>query len=104
MKILINKEKILNLLGLAYRAKKIVNGEENVLKALKSGKCKIVFVANDASENTIDKFDKKCYFYQVEMNNDFSTEELSKCIGRSLVKIMTLTDQGFYKSLNELLK
>lgn len=96
--------KALNLLGLAYKAKKIVNGEENVIYALKSGKCKIVFVANDASLKTIDRIDKKCFFYNTLINKDFSTEELSKAIGRPLVKIMALTDQGFFEALSKLLK
>ena len=44
-----NDERILNLLGLAFKAKKIITGEENVVFGLQSNKCKIVFVANDAS-------------------------------------------------------
>ena len=91
--------KVLNLLGLAYKAKKIINGEENVIFALKSGKCKIVFVANDASLKTIDRIDKKCFFYNTMINR-----ELSRAIGRPLVKILALTDQGFYEALVKILK
>ena len=96
--------KVLNLLGLAYKAKKVINGEENVIFALKSGKCKIVFVANDSSLKTTDRIDKKCFFYNTMINRDFSTDELSWAIGRPLVKILALTDQGFYEALVKILK
>lgn len=97
-------EKVLSLLGLAYRAKKIINGEESVLYALKQGKCKLVLVACDASSKTIDRLEKKCFFYKVEINKDFSTDELSMSIGKGLVKVMALTDQGFFDSLKKVLK
>jgi len=102
--VLTNEERILNLLGLAFKAKKIITGEENVVFGLQSNKCKIVFVANDASSKTIDKFEKKCFFYNVDFNNKFSTDELTKSVGKTLVKVMALTDQGFYDSLVKLFK
>ena len=61
-------------------------------------------MANDASSKTIDKFEKKCFFYNVELCAKFSTDELTKSVGKTLVKVMALTDQGFYNSLIKLLK
>ena len=95
--------KILNLLGLAQRAGFIVSGEEGVELALKKGTMKIVFIASDASEKTRDKFVKKCYFYQVECNLDFSSIELSKALGKPR-KIVGLIDQGFYVALERLMR
>lgn len=46
------KEKVLNLLGLAMRAGKLVTGEELTIGDIRSNKAKFVFVAGDASENT----------------------------------------------------
>lgn len=97
------KRKILNLLGLAQRAGYIVTGEDNVTIAMQKQKVKIVFVAKDASANTLDKFEKKCYFYKVECNLDFDTDELSQALGKSR-KIIGLTDQGFYKALKKLMR
>ena len=59
------KVKALNLIGIAYRAKKIVNGYESVMATVTSGKAKCVIVASDASSKTIEAFSKKCYFYHV---------------------------------------
>jgi ribosomal protein L7Ae-like RNA K-turn-binding protein len=47
-----NKQKILNMLGLARRAGKLVTGEELVVDEVRKQKAKLVFVASDASENT----------------------------------------------------
>ena len=77
------KVKALNLIGIAYRAKKIVNGYD--------------------SSKTIEAFSKKCYFYHVPMYMDFNTDEISKAIGKGLCKVICLTDDGFNKSLNKLL-
>ena len=95
--------KILNILGLAQRAGFIVSGEESVELALSKKNVKIVFVANDASEKTRDKFIKKCYFYQVKCNLDFSSIELSKALGKPR-KIVGLIDQGFYVALERLMR
>lgn len=92
------KDKVLNLLGLATRARKIVSGEDTVVDAMRQKKAKIVFVASDASEKTIDKFKTKCFYYNVELNLEFNSDELSKSIGKSR-KILAIIDDGFYKSI-----
>jgi ribosomal protein L7Ae-like RNA K-turn-binding protein len=98
-----DKQKALNLIGLAYRAKKVTRGEDSTLSALQTQKTTLVFVAKDASERTKDQFLKKCFFYHVPVSFDFSTEELSKAIGRPMCKIMAITDQGFQKALEKIL-
>lgn len=98
-----NRQKALNLLGMAYRAKKIINGYESVMDAIVKEKAKIVLVANDASSKTIDAFNKKCFFYHVKVDLSFSTEELSKAIGKGLVKVLAINDSGFTNSLKNLL-
>lgn len=96
-----NRQQVLNLLGLARKAGKLAAGEDTVLKLLRQNKLKIVFVANDASARQIDKFDKKCFFYNTKMNNSFTCNELSKAIGKPMCKILAITDQGFLDALNK---
>ncbi len=88
---------------MAYRAKKIINGYDSVMDSIVKNKAKIVLIANDASEKTIESFNKKCFFYHVEMNLSFSTEELSKAIGKGMAKIIAINDNGFANSLRNLL-
>lgn len=97
------KTKVLNLLGLANRAGFIITGGDGVSKALQKQKVKIVFVASDSSSRTIDKFVKKCYFYKVVCNLDFSSEELSSALGKPR-KIIGLIDRGFFNALEKLMR
>lgn len=94
---------ILNLIGLAYRAQKVTSGDKEVLRALKQNRVKIVFLANDASEKTFDRFNKKTFFYNVEMITDFTSDELSNAIGKPLCKILAINDQGFLEALKRTL-
>lgn len=104
MIILTSKERKLNLLGLANRAGKIISGEDLVIKSMQQGKAKLVFVASDASSSTLDKFNRKCFFYNVECIFDYDTDELSKAIGKTMRRIIALTDKGFcdaFKKIKE---
>lgn len=93
-------QKILNLLGIAQRARMIISGEEIVIKAMQKKQIKLVFVAKDSSDATVDKFQKKCYFYNVELNLDYSFAQLSKAIGKPR-KIIGLKDKGIYDTLKK---
>ncbi|MGZ7246578.1 ribosomal L7Ae/L30e/S12e/Gadd45 family protein, partial [Streptococcus pyogenes] len=43
------KQKVLNLLGLAQRAGRLISGEELVVDAIRKGQAKLVFLAEDAA-------------------------------------------------------
>ncbi|MGD9605105.1 MAG: L7Ae/L30e/S12e/Gadd45 family ribosomal protein [Bacilli bacterium] len=87
--------KVLNLIGLAYRAKKLVTSEKEVLNVVKTDKAKMVFVASDASLKTKDRFDKKCFYHKVPLYLDFDSDQLAHALGKSLCKIVAITDAGF---------
>ena len=53
------REKILQLLGIANRAGKIVSGYSEVLHKLQQEKIHILFVATDASDKTKTTFENK---------------------------------------------
>ena len=54
-----NNEKILNLIGLATRARKTSMGIDFVIGNIQHNKAKLVFIANDASIETIKKVLKR---------------------------------------------
>lgn len=97
------KQKALNLIGMAYRARKVINGYDSVIDAIMKNKVKIVFVACDASSKTIETFEKKCFFYHIIIDKTFNSGELSKAIGKGLVKVLAINDNGFTNSLINLL-
>lgn len=47
-----NRDKILSLIGLAVKAGRCISGEVMTESETKSGKAKLVIVAEDASDNT----------------------------------------------------
>lgn len=97
-----NKEKALNLIGLATRARKIVFGTDTVLNNVKS--LKMLFVANDASDNTKQKIKNKCLYYNSYYVDKFNSDELSRATGKENLYVLGIKDEGFVQNLNNLLK
>jgi len=94
-------DNVLSLLGLVYRAKKLILGEE-VLNEIKD--VKYLFIANDASSKTKERYIKKCHYYNISYNTDFSSEELSRAIGKTNSKVIGITDAGFTNTIINKLK
>ena len=92
---------LLNLLGLATRAGKIVTGEEFCVMGIRSGEVKYLFLASDAGINTAKKITDKASFYKVEVNTMFNTQELSSAIGKQNRKVIGIKDIGFAKKMKE---
>jgi len=98
-----NNQKILNLLGLAQRARKVTLGEEFVLKELSKDQSNLVFLASDAGENIKNKIIKKTDYYSVKLINSFTTDEISKAIGKENRKVILVSDKGFINKFIEYL-
>ena len=93
-----SKDKILNLLGLAYRAHKTDLGEQ-VLKRI--GNVKLLILASDISEKSRERYLKKCHYYWIDSMEDFSSVELSQALGKENVKVIGIIDEGFKKTILE---
>ncbi|MFV0556761.1 MAG: YlxQ-related RNA-binding protein [Lactovum sp.] len=94
--------KILNMIGLAKRAGKIVTGEELVVKSIQRSTAKLVFLANDASDNLTKKITDKTNSYHIKTSQRYNQEELSKAIGSNR-KVIAILDEGFAKKMENLL-
>jgi len=97
------KDKILNMLGLAEKAGKVVSGEFMTEKAVGSGKATSVILAADASENTRHKFTEKCSFYKVPVYVYSTKNDLGHAIGREERSCMAVCDRGFSDAIGKLL-
>ena len=93
------RDRILNLIGLAMKAGKVVSGEFSVEKFIKSGKARLVIIASDASENTKKKFEDKCKFYHVPILIYSTKEDLGMILGKGLRSSITLTEDGFKNAI-----
>lgn len=97
-----NRQKVLNLLGLAQRANKLITGEQLVLKQVRANKAYLVFGASDGGQSTHKKISDKCKFYGVAFSDEFTKFELSVAIGQKR-SVIAVTDQGFSKKMRQLL-
>jgi len=97
-----NKDKVLNLLGLCKKAKLLVSGEMFSLEKIKSKQAKLVFLASDAGVNTRKRVTDKCAFYEVKVITDFSSDEISRSIGKNNRMVVTVLDRGFAERMQML--
>ena len=87
---------VLDLLGLAYRARKVVLGEM-VLKKIRN--VRLLFLASDISPKSKERFLKKCHYYQIAWIDSYSTDELSMALGKNNVRVIGITDDGFRQAI-----
>ena len=97
-----NKQKILQFLGLATRARMTITGEELVVNEVRRGKAKMVILAEDASANTNKKLHDKCKTYNVDVRVFGTRFELGQAIGKDERVVIAITDAGFAKKLTSL--
>ncbi|CAH0346149.1 YlxQ family RNA-binding protein [Bacillus sp. CECT 9360] len=93
----------MSLLGLANRARKLISGEELVIKEVRSGKAKLVLLASDASANTEKKISDKCSFYKVPIKRVENRSMLGQAIGKEARVTVAVLDEGFARKLQTLL-
>jgi ribosomal protein L7Ae-like RNA K-turn-binding protein len=94
-------KRVLGLLGLAARAGGLVDGSERVINAFKKTPHMIVFLATDAGENIQKKVKDKAAYYHTELNEMFTSSELSKAIGKEKRTVIAVTDKRFIKPLSK---
>lgn len=98
-----NKDKILNIIGLSTRARLTSMGTDIVINSMQKKVAKIVFIANDASLETIKKVQDKCNYYQITYSTLFNTDELNNACGKNNIKVISINDKGFYESVKALI-
>ena len=84
-----NKQKTLNLLGLAQKAGKLATGFDAVKISLSKNQAKLIFVGSDVSQNTKDK---------LALVDVFSSAEITQALGKER-KLVSVTDAGFSKAM-----
>ncbi len=94
------RNKVFGTLGLAMKSGNVASGEFLTEKAIRDGKAKLVFVAEDASENTKKKFRNSCYYYHVPIAIFGSKDELGNAIGKEFRASLAILNQGFAASIS----
>ena len=94
-------DKILSNLGLCQRAGGIIAGEELVVEGIRNSSVYLVFLASDAGFNTTKKIKDKANYYGVEVNESYSSLELSNAIGKSGRMVLGISNKNFLKILKK---
>lgn len=97
------EQQIINLLGLATRARKTISGEELVIREVRRQKAKFVILANDASANTEKKVRDKCASFHVDLGVFGDRYELGHATGKEARVVIAIMDHGFAKKLASLI-
>lgn len=87
--------KALSMLGLAERAGRIRSGSFQTEEAIRSGKARLVILAEDAGENTAGALKNKCDYYDVPLRIFGESGQLGHAIGREKRVCIAITDEGF---------
>lgn len=95
--------KVEQMLGLAQRARKVITGEELVVKAVRQGGVHLVIIAGDAAANTRKKLTDKCTSYGVPYETYGNRDQLGHALGKEQRVVVGVTDAGFAAKLTQLL-
>ena len=74
------------------------------LEKILNKKAKVVIVAEDASDNTKQKFSRICEENKIKIYIFGSKADLSYCIGKNNKTVLAVLDNNFAKSINDMLK
>lgn len=92
--------KIFSMLGLCMKAGKLAYGSDMVEEKIKYKQVSLLIIANDASENTKEKFRRiasqnnlNLYFYS-------TIEELSQKVGKNNKAVFGIMDKNFAEKIN----
>ena len=99
-----NRQKVLNLIGLATKAGKTASGEFSTEKAVKTGKASLVIVLEEASDNTKKMFSNMCTYYKVPLYMLGEKEELGHAMGKEMRASLAILDEGLAKAVEKQMK
>jgi len=89
----------MGLIGLSTRAGKVALGTDACIEQILKKNVKLVIVAIDASERTINKIKEICKENEVPFYNILTIQELSKCVGKSNKAVIGIKDNNISKEI-----
>lgn len=97
------KNKVYGLLGLTTKAGKIVFGTESCLDMIGRRKVKLIIVAEDSSERTINNFRTKCEEYNIDFYIFGKKNEISKAIGKVNKTVVGVKDKNLAENIKKII-
>lgn len=96
--------KLLSLLGFAQKAGKLASGDETCELWLKKRKVKLILLASDAAENTLEKWQHVARNNNVPVHVFSDRDTLSHAIGKSNRTVLAVLDTGFARQMVKLIQ
>lgn len=90
------------MLGLASRSGNIKLGDD-AYSALASNEAHLLLISNEASDRTFKQLSDRCDYYKVDYNR-IDDVVLNQAIGKFNKRYVLVTDEGFAKSIKEILR
>lgn len=94
-----NKVKVINLLGLAFRAGKLISGDFVVERTVKRQKTPLLLLASDCADNNKKKYHQLIDTYKITSREVLTKEEMGNAIGKDIRVVLVVVDEGFAKAL-----
>ena len=93
--------KALTLLGFAKKAGKLNAGTESCIRAIITGKAKLVIISNDAGDSIKSKVIRLASENDIKYIIFSESEELSRTIGDKNKVVFTVNDENFAQKIVE---
>ena len=93
-----NKEKVLNILGLAQRAGRLLSGDFVVERSMKRQAYPLLIMAEDCAQNNAKKYMHLAKSHQVPLRLVGNKEEICRELGKEMRAVILVNDAGFDKS------
>ena len=95
------KNKLDGYLGFAAKARNLLTGTDTCSMAMDKGKVKLLIIADDSSENTVDKMVSKAKWLKIPYRIYGKSEHLSHVTGKAGRNVFAITDDNFAKVILE---
>lgn len=99
-----NEDKFYSFIGIIKKSGNLVSGYNNCIFEIKKDKCKLVILAEDASENTKSKFTGLCDRNQIPYIIYGSKEKLGTSIGMTPKSVVSVRSENMSKVVLNMLK
>lgn len=99
-----NEQRVLNLIGLAFRARKVSLGVDTIMSDIQQNRVHFVLIAKDIQKNSRKQLIDKCHSYNVPFSEIANRQLLGNAIGKQARVAIGVLDEGFAQSLQSLLQ
>lgn len=99
-----NKDSFYSFIGIIQKAGKLASGYNSCIYEIIKDKCKLIIVAEDATENTKDKFLNMCSKKNIPIIVFGDKDKLGSSIGKDSRSVLAIKDENMSKVVKDMFK